>query len=86
MRIEILAVPSVSDGAGNRYRTGQIVDIDEDLARAWVAAGHARSTSGKAAAKRTATRPAPRTAAPKPKEPDDGGPAPSGEAGSDGSE
>lgn len=75
MRIEILAVPSVADGAGNRYRTGQVVDIDEDLARAWVDAGHARSTSGKQAAKRTATRTAPRTAdqkpkpAPKPKEP-----------------
>ncbi|MFD5050871.1 hypothetical protein ACFWMH_10570 [Streptomyces tendae] len=62
MRIEIIAVPSVSDGKGLRYRTGQVVDVDDDQARAWVAAGHARRTSGKQADKRTATRQAPNTA------------------------
>ncbi|MFG2683157.1 hypothetical protein [Streptomyces sp. NPDC048392] len=62
MRIEITAIPSVSDGMGLRYRTGQVVDVDDDQARAWVAAGHARRTSGKQAAKRTATRQAPNTA------------------------
>lgn len=62
MRIEIIAVPSVSDGKGLRYRTGQVVDVDDDQARAWVAAGHARRTSGRQADKRTATRRAPNTA------------------------
>jgi hypothetical protein len=61
MRIEITAAPSVADGKGRRYRTGQVVDVDEGLARAWVAAGHARR-AGKQAAKRTATRPAPNSA------------------------
>ncbi|MFI7014146.1 hypothetical protein [Streptomyces sp. NPDC050164] len=75
MRIEITAVPSVSDGTGNRYRTGQVVTVDDDLARAWVAAGHARE-SGKTAAKRTATRRAPRTASAKPKPSGTGGAPP----------
>lgn len=41
MRIRITSATSVSDGAGHRYRGGQVVDVDDDLAAAWVAAGHA---------------------------------------------
>ncbi|MGI5443387.1 hypothetical protein ACQEV4_40435 [Streptomyces shenzhenensis] len=74
MRIEILAVPSVSDGAGNRYRTGRIVDVDDDQARAWVDAGHARRVSGRSATKRTAARKPPKTAAPSPGPQPGGGP------------
>ncbi|GGV80477.1 DUF7302 family protein [Streptomyces thermoviolaceus] len=70
MRIRITAVTSVSDGAGHRYRSGQVADVTDDLAAAWIAAGHAEQAdeeqtppaSPKQAAKRTATRRAPRKA------------------------
>ncbi|MFC8176532.1 hypothetical protein [Streptomyces sp. NPDC057325] len=72
MKIRITSVTSVSDGAGGRYRHGQVVDVDDDLARSWIAAGHARpadetddeTQERKASAqhKRTATKRAPRTA------------------------
>ncbi|MCX4686768.1 hypothetical protein OG401_21045 [Kitasatospora purpeofusca] len=41
MRIRITAVGSVSDGEGLRFRHGQVVDVDDDLAAAWIRAGHA---------------------------------------------
>lgn len=70
MRIRITAVTSVADGAGNCYRSGQVADVADDLATAWIAAGHAEPTdtapaTAKQARKRTATRRAPRTATPK---------------------
>ncbi|MGK5529357.1 hypothetical protein [Streptomyces sp. URMC 129] len=70
MRIRITAVTSVADGHGNRYGHGQVADLDEDLARAWLAAGHAEpateqdqdeAPAPRPARKRTATRRAPRT-------------------------
>lgn len=79
-RIRITSVTSVSDGAGHRYGHGQVVEVDDDLATAWIAAGHAEpdsskpTTKGKGAAKpvrqaadgrRQATRRAPRTTAAK---------------------
>jgi hypothetical protein len=68
MRIRITAVTSIADGAGHRYRSGQVVDVDDDLAAAWITAGHAVQADGqqappaspKQAAKRAATRRAPR--------------------------
>ncbi|GGR37953.1 hypothetical protein GCM10010497_46040 [Streptomyces cinereoruber] len=42
MRIRIVSVASVADGAGHRYSNGQTVTVDDDLARSWIAAGHAR--------------------------------------------
>ncbi|MFF7365821.1 hypothetical protein [Streptomyces sp. NPDC008125] len=68
MRIRIIAPGSVSDGAGLRAQGGQIVDVAEDLARGWIAAGHAeaapeeRRTAGRTG-KQAATRRAPRKAA-----------------------
>lgn len=67
MRIRITAVTSVSDGAGNRYRSGDVVTVDDALGRSWIAAGHATAADG--AAKRTAIHRAPRKAA-KPKPPE----------------
>ncbi|MFC8155863.1 hypothetical protein ACFUO0_17680 [Streptomyces cinereoruber] len=45
MRIRIVSVASVADGAGHRYSNGQTVTVDDDLARSWIAAGHARPAS-----------------------------------------
>ncbi|WP_030744458.1 hypothetical protein [Streptomyces sp. NRRL F-5135] len=73
MRIRITAVTSVSDGAGRRYWSGQVTTVDDDLARAWIQAGHAvpadRATKTEdrtkpSGRKRTATRQAPNKAAP----------------------
>jgi hypothetical protein len=77
-RIRITSATSVSDGAGNRYGAGQVVSVPDDLATAWLAAGHAEpyeaavpqrqvGTSRRQAAdgRRRATRQAPRTAATK---------------------
>ncbi|WHX19824.1 hypothetical protein QFW82_23635 [Streptomyces malaysiensis subsp. malaysiensis] len=72
MRIRITAVTSIADGAGNRYRSGQVADINDALATAWITAGHAQPAepadgqqappdTPKQASKRTATRRAPRT-------------------------
>lgn len=58
MRIRITSVTSISDGAGNRYRSGDVVTVDDALGRSWVAAGHATAADG--GAKRAATRRAPR--------------------------
>lgn len=68
MRVRIIAVTSIADGAGNRYRSGQTVDIDDGLAAAWIAVGYAEAADGqqpppaapKPTRKRTATRRAPR--------------------------
>ncbi|MFI8988657.1 hypothetical protein ACIG63_27215 [Streptomyces antimycoticus] len=71
MRIRITAVTSIADGTGNRYRSGQVADVNDDLATAWIAAGHAEPAeqpdgqqappdTPKQASKRTATRRAPR--------------------------
>lgn len=69
MRIRITAVTSIADGAGHRYRSGQVVDVDDDLAATWITAGHAEEVdwqqpppaAPKPARKRTtATRRAPR--------------------------
>lgn len=65
-RIRITSVTSVADGAGRRYTHGQAPEVDDDLAAAWIAAGHAEPYT---AAKRgkggrqQATRPAPRNTA-----------------------
>ncbi|PWJ07921.1 hypothetical protein DKG34_10990 [Streptomyces sp. NWU49] len=79
-RIRITSATSVSDGAGHRYGHGQVVEVDDDLAAAWIAAGHAEPDSSKSTTKgrgadkpvrqaadgrRRATRRAPRTAAAK---------------------
>ncbi|MFC8442670.1 hypothetical protein ACFUJT_31485 [Streptomyces griseoincarnatus] len=77
-RIRITSVTSVSDGAGHRYGHGQVVEVDDDLATAWIAAGHAEPDRGKRTAKgadkpvrqaadgrQKATRRAPRNAAAK---------------------
>ncbi|GGZ27979.1 hypothetical protein [Streptomyces nitrosporeus] len=67
-RIRITSVTSVSDGAGRRYTHDQTPEVDDDLAVAWIAAGHAepytakRSTRG---GRQQATRPAPRNTAKK---------------------
>ncbi|URM90413.1 hypothetical protein LUW75_10860 [Streptomyces sp. MRC013] len=71
MKIEITSVTSVSDGAGRRYRHGQVVDVDDELAAAWIQAGHATRATAKPAAgakvgqgkggQRRGTRQAPRT-------------------------
>ncbi|KMS69796.1 hypothetical protein ACH49_25995 [Streptomyces leeuwenhoekii] len=45
-RIRITSVTSVSDGAGRRYGHGQVVEVDDELAAAWIAAGHAEPHSG----------------------------------------
>ncbi|GAA3301318.1 hypothetical protein [Streptomyces cinereospinus] len=46
-RIRITSATSVSDGAGNRYGHGQAVEVDDELAAAWIAAGHAEPDTGK---------------------------------------
>lgn len=72
-RIRITSVTSVSDGAGRRYGHGQVVEVEDKLAAAWIAAGHAEPHSGKptsqdrpvrqaADGRRRATRRAPRDA------------------------
>ncbi|MFD0344013.1 hypothetical protein ACFVH0_36005 [Streptomyces sp. NPDC127117] len=72
MRIRITAAGSVSDGAGLRVQSGQVVTVDDDLARSWIAAGHAieETTSDSVRTggqgKQTATRRAPRKAEQKP--------------------
>ncbi|MFE2936669.1 hypothetical protein [Streptomyces sp. NPDC059278] len=73
MRIQIIASGSVADGAGNRYQSGQTVTVDDDLARSWIAVGHAiEETAGESTrtggqgGKRTATRQAPHKADKKP--------------------
>jgi len=60
MRIRITAVTSISDGAGRRYRSGDVVTVDDALGRSWIAAGHATAADG--STKREATRKAPRKA------------------------
>ncbi|WP_299542034.1 hypothetical protein [uncultured Streptomyces sp.] len=69
-QIRITAPGSVSDGAGLRAHHGQVVSVNDDLARAWIAAGHAEAApeehrTGAKPDKRTATRTAPRKAAAK---------------------
>lgn len=49
MRIRITALTSVSDGAGGRYESGAVVDVDDVLAAAWIDAGHAEPTEPDAA-------------------------------------
>ncbi|KAB8167056.1 hypothetical protein FH609_011680 [Streptomyces sp. 3MP-14] len=68
MRIRITSVTAVADGHGRRYTTGQVVDVPDELGRAWCAAGHAEPDADDATPphqerpkKRTATRRAPRT-------------------------
>lgn len=69
-RIRITSVTSVADGAGRRYTHDQTPEVDEDLAAAWIAAGHAepynakRSSNGKGG-RQQATRNPPRNAAKK---------------------
>ncbi|MFH9957316.1 hypothetical protein ACH4OX_24325 [Streptomyces roseolus] len=36
-----MSVAPVSDGMGHRYGPGQVVHVEDVLARSWVAAGHA---------------------------------------------
>jgi len=50
-RIRITSVTSVSDGMGHRYGHGQVVEVDDELATAWIAAGHAEPDSSKPTAK-----------------------------------
>ncbi|WP_228181986.1 hypothetical protein [Streptomyces anulatus] len=69
-RVRITSATSVADGAGGRYQHGQVVDIDDGLAKAWIAAGHAESSkdepaTGRPEGRREATRRAPRTTAKK---------------------
>ncbi|MCM2390191.1 hypothetical protein [Streptomyces albipurpureus] len=72
MRIRIISVTSVADGAGHRYESGQVVHVPDGLAQAWITAGHARPATHAArkadtppsparAEKRTAVRPPPTT-------------------------
>lgn len=70
-RIRITSVTSVADGAGRRYAYDQTPEVDEDLAAAWIAAGHAepytakQNSGGGKGGRQQATRPAPRNAAKK---------------------
>jgi hypothetical protein len=72
-KIRITSVTSVADGAGHRYNDGQVAEVDETLATAWIAAGHAepytatkRETGkGKPAGRRQATNTPPRNTATK---------------------
>ncbi|MER7076629.1 hypothetical protein [Saccharopolyspora kobensis] len=64
-RIRITADSAIADGRGHRYTSGQVVDVDDTLARNWIAAGHAEplgsdtSTRPEAEQPRTATTEAP---------------------------
>lgn len=60
MKIEIIV--GTSDGAGRRYTSGQVVDIEDGIAKSWIGHGYAEPVEGE---KRTATAAAPRTAAKK---------------------
>ncbi|MGW3437058.1 hypothetical protein ACWDB3_07740 [Streptomyces bacillaris] len=67
MRVRITSATSVADGAGGRYEYGQVLDLDDSLAQAWIDAGHAEKATGKqltdrGRTRREATRRAPRTA------------------------
>jgi hypothetical protein len=72
-KIRITSVTSVADGAGHRYNDGQVAEVDETLATAWIAAGHAepytatkRETGkGKPTGRRQATNTPPRNTATK---------------------
>jgi hypothetical protein len=72
-KIRITSVTSVADGAGHRYNDGQVAEVDETLATAWIAAGHAepytatkRETgTGKPTGRRQATNTPPRNTAKK---------------------
>lgn len=37
---------AVSDGAGQRFSSGQVADIDEDRAKLWLGLGYADSVDG----------------------------------------
>ncbi|GGV86732.1 hypothetical protein GCM10010294_67720 [Streptomyces griseoloalbus] len=50
-RIRITSVTSIADGAGHRYGHGQVVEVDDELADAWIAAGHAEPDSSRATTK-----------------------------------
>lgn len=73
-RVRITSATSVADGAGGRYQHGQVIDIDDTLADAWIAAGHAEAAKGAPlgdqgpGSRRQATRRAPRSTAKKPKD------------------
>ena len=45
MKIRIVASTTISDGQGHRYRQGQVADVDDELAHAWIEAGHATEAS-----------------------------------------
>ncbi|MBH0241907.1 hypothetical protein I3W98_02615 [Streptomyces cavourensis] len=66
MRVRITSATSVADGAGGRYEYGQVLDLDDSLAQAWIDAGHAEKATGtpvtdRGRTRREATRRAPRT-------------------------
>lgn len=69
-RIRITSVTSVADGAGHRFTHDQTPEVDEELAAAWIAAGHAepytaRRASGGKGGRQQATRTPPRNTAKK---------------------
>lgn len=68
-RIRITSVTSVADGTGRRYTHDQTPEVPDELATAWIAAGHAEAytarRSGKGGGRQQATRPPQRNTAKK---------------------
>lgn len=48
MKVRITAVTSISDGRGHRFRTGQVVEIDDGTAAGWINQGLAEPLDGPA--------------------------------------
>lgn len=65
MKIRITAATTISDGAGGRYRQGQVADVDDQLAKSWIEAGYAEPAKDRPAATEpeTATNEPPKTTA-----------------------